>query len=146
MMRKKGQLIFKLWNSFMKIWKRLLPTYIIWTIEIITWIELITWIRCFQTRLTPFNKNVFTDIFQNKILVRRKGHLLNSIEDGLFVGVLTNWEGAKIALTTKICHIYPTMMEFSTVIIPYLNKTQKTYKSWDTLLEFYWHQYFFTKN
>ena len=145
-MRKKGQLIFKLWNNFMKIWKRLLPTYNIWAIEIITWIELITWIWCFQTRLTPFNKNVFTDIFQNKILVRHKGHILNSIEDRLFVGLLTNWEGAKIASTTKICHIYPTMMELSTVIIPYLNKTQKTYKSWDTLLEFYWHQYFFTKN
>ena len=36
-------------------------------------------------------------------------------------------------------------MKFGTVI-SYLKKIQKIYKSRDTLLEFCWHQYFFTGN
>ena len=45
----------------------------------------------------------------------------------------------------KICHRYPTMMKFGTVI-PFLRKTQKLYKSRDTFLGFCWHQHFFTRN
>ena len=45
----------------------------------------------------------------------------------------------------KICHTYSAMMKFDTVI-PYLNKIQKKYKSHDTLLEFCWHQHFFSRN
>ena len=45
----------------------------------------------------------------------------------------------------KICHKYPTMMKLGTVI-RYLKKIQKIYESRDTLLEFRWHQQFFTGN
>ena len=45
----------------------------------------------------------------------------------------------------KICHTYPTMMKLSTGI-PYITKIQNIYKSRDTPIKFYWHQYFFTKN
>ena len=62
---------------------------------------------------------------------------------GLF-GLLTD-QGAKISPTPKICHTYPTMMKVSKVT-PYLTKIQNIYKSHDTPIKFYWHQYFFAKN
>ena len=41
-------------------------------------------------------------------------------------------------LLLKICHIYPTMKKFGTVI-PYLNKIKKIFESRDIPLEFWWH-------
>ena len=45
----------------------------------------------------------------------------------------------------KICQTYPTIMILCTVM-PYLKKNWKIKKSRDTLLEFSWHQHFFTGN
>ena len=45
----------------------------------------------------------------------------------------------------KICHTYPTMMKFGTVI-PSLKKIQKLYQSLDTHPELCCHQHFFTRN
>ena len=68
---------------------------------------------------------------------------LNPIQDGLFWGLLRDWQ--KASSLPKICHAYPTMMKLG-AIIPYLKKIQKTYKSHDTPLGFSWHQRFFTGN
>ena len=58
-----------------------------------------------------------------------------------FSGLLTDKRrGEKISLP-KICYIYFTMIKLGTVI-PYLKKIQKVYESYETLLEFYWHQHF----
>ena len=48
---------------------------------------------------------------------------------GIF-GAAHGWGEAKRAPVPKICHTYPTMKKFSTVI-PYLKKIQKIYKSRD---------------
>ena len=42
----------------------------------------------------------------------------------------------------KICHTYPTMVKFGTVV-PYLKKIQKIYESRDTRPELCWYQHFF---
>ena len=61
-----------------------------------------------------------------------------------FFGATHEWEGgAKRPPLPKIRHTYPAMIKLGTVI-PYLRKTQKLYKSRDTLLEFCWHQHFST--
>ena len=55
------------------------------------------------------------------------------------------WVGrGKRAFLPKICHTYPTMMKFSTVI-PYINKIKKTSIMCHTLT-FCWHHHFFTGN
>ena len=60
----------------------------------------------------------------------------NPIQDGLFWGCSRmRGGGSKKAPLPKICHTYPTMMKFGTVI-PYLKKIQKIYESRDTPLEF----------
>ena len=69
---------------------------------------------------------------------------VSPIQDGLFRGC-SRMEGAKKAPLPKICHTYPTMIKFGTVI-PYLEKIEKIYESRDTPREFRWHQYFFTGN
>ena len=51
----------------------------------------------------------------------------------------------KKAPLSKICYIDSTMMELG-MVIPYLKKIQKIYKSQDTPLEFCWHQHFFIGN
>ena len=68
---------------------------------------------------------------------------LNLIQDGLFQGCSRMGGGQKIPPPPlpKICHTYPTMIKFGTVI-PYLKKTQKLYESRDTSLEFCWYQLF----
>ena len=43
----------------------------------------------------------------------------------------------------SVTHI---LLWWNSAVIPYLKKIQKTYKSHDTPLEFYWHQQFFTRN
>ena len=70
---------------------------------------------------------------------------VNPIQDGLFLGLLTDVGRAFWPSLTKICHTHPTMTKLGTVI-PYLRKTQKIYKSRDTSLEFCWHENFFTRN
>ena len=45
------------------------------------------------------------------------------------------WGVGKKAPLPKICHTYPTMLNFGTVI-PYLKKIQNTYESRDTPCEF----------
>ena len=60
------------------------------------------------------------------------------------LGAAHGWEAKKVSLP-KICHTYPTMMKFGTVI-PYLNKILRIYKSRDTPLVFCWHQHLFTGN
>ena len=61
-------------------------------------------------------------------------------------GAAHGWCGeAKRPPLPKICHTYPKMMKFGTVV-PYLKKIQKLYESRDTPLEFCWHQNFFTGN
>ena len=55
-------------------------------------------------------------------------------------GVTHGWGRGVRSLLPEICHTYPTMMKLGTVI-PCIKKTQKTYKSRDINLEFYWHQH-----
>ena len=61
-------------------------------------------------------------------------HCFNPIQDGPFSGLVTDVGGQKGPLP-KICHIYPAIMTFGTVIA-YLKKIQKIYKSRDAPLEF----------
>ena len=61
-----------------------------------------------------------------------------------FLGATKEW-GDKKASLPKICHTYPTMIKLR-IFIPYLKKIQKLYESYDTTLEFCWHQHFFTRN
>ena len=68
---------------------------------------------------------------------------LNPIQDGPFRGC--SRMGSQKGPLSKICHIYPTLMKIDTVISS-LNKIQKIHKSLDTLLEFCWHQCFFTED
>ena len=51
----------------------------------------------------------------------------------------------KRPLLLKIYYIYPTMIKLGTVI-PYIKKTQKTYKLRDTPIQLWWHQHFFREN
>ena len=57
----------------------------------------------------------------------------NPIQDGLFWSCLRIWGRGFLAPVPKICHTYPTMMKFGTVV-PYLRKIQRIYKSRDTSL------------
>ena len=68
----------------------------------------------------------------------------NPVQDGLFWGC-SRMGGAKMSPLPKFFHTYPTIMKLGTVI-PYQKKIQKIYESRDTLLEFCWHQHFFTWN
>ena len=61
-----------------------------------------------------------------------------------FLGATKEW-GDKKAPLPKICRTYPTMIKLR-IVIPYLKKIQKLYKSHDTTLEFCWHQHFLTRN
>ena len=70
----------------------------------------------------------------------------NPVQDGLFWGCSRMGEGgAKMPPLPKFFHTYPTIMKLGR-IIPYQKKIQKIYESRDTLLEFCWHQHFFTWN
>ena len=51
------------------------------------------------------------------------------------LGAAHGWRGAKRPRLSKICHTYPTMMRFGTVI-HYLKKIEKIYESHDTPSEF----------
>ena len=62
----------------------------------------------------------------------------NPIQNGPFRGC-SRVGGGKKAPIPKICHTYPTLMQPG-IVISYLKKIQKTYKSSDTTLEFCWHQ------
>ena len=53
--------------------------------------------------------------------------------------------GAKRPPLPNICHTYPTMMKFGTVI-PNLRDIQKIHKSRDTPPNFCLHQHFFSGN
>ena len=53
---------------------------------------------------------------------------------GIF-GAAHGWVEAKWPPLPKICHTYPTMLKFGTVI-PYLKKIQKIYESRATLRDF----------
>ena len=102
------------------------------------------WQVCLQTfrnnrirlKLAFFLKNLQTSRSNNS-------RIFNRIQMNFF-GAAHGW-GGKMALSSKICHTYPTMMKVGTVI-PYLKKIQKIYESRDTPLEFCWHQHFFTGN
>ena len=69
---------------------------------------------------------------------------LTSFRMGI-LGAAREWGGNKKAALPKFCHTYPTMMRLR-IVIPYLKKIQKIYDSYDTPLEFCWHQHFFTTN
>ena len=53
---------------------------------------------------------------------------------GIFGATHGSGVGAKRLSLPNICHTYPTMMKFGTVI-PYLKKIQKIYESRDTHLD-----------
>ena len=57
----------------------------------------------------------------------------------------SRWRAQKKHPLAKICHTYPTMMKLGTGT-PCLKKIQNIYGWCDTLLNFCWHQYFFTGN
>ena len=59
-------------------------------------------------------------------------------------GAAQRW-GPKSIRLPKICHTYPTMMKFASVI-PYLQKILKIYESRDTPLDFCWLKYIFAGN
>ena len=59
-------------------------------------------------------------------------------------GAAQRW-GPKSIRLPKICHTYPTMMKFASVI-PYLQKILKICESRDTPLDFCWHKYIFAGN
>ena len=62
--------------------------------------------------------------------LQEAGTIFNPIKDGPLQGC--SWMGgAKMPTLPKICHTYPTMMKFGTVI-PHLKKIQKIYKLRDT--------------
>ena len=67
-----------------------------------------------------------------------------NLQDGPFRGC-SRMRGAKKAPLTKMSHTYLAMMKLGTVK-SYLKKIQKIYKSRETVLEFCWHQHFFTGN
>ena len=90
---------------------------------------------------------------QSRIFVRRKKALiqmqylkicLTLFRMGFF-RTAHGWRGAKRPPLPKIWPTYPAMMKLGTVI-PYPNKIQKIYESRGTILEFCWHQHFFTGN
>ena len=59
---------------------------------------------------------------------------INPIQDGLFLGLLTDGGGKKAPpALPKICCTYPTMMKLG-IVIPYLKEIQKLYGSRDTPL------------
>ena len=56
----------------------------------------------------------------------------------------THGSGCRNAPFPKIYHFYPTVMKFRTDIL-YLTKIQNIYKSRETPIKFFWHQYFFSQ-
>ena len=70
----------------------------------------------------------------------------NPIQNGPFQGC--SWmggEGGQKGALLKTCQTYPTMTKLGTVV-PYLKKIQNICQSRDIPLEFFRHQYFFTRN
>ena len=62
----------------------------------------------------------------------------------VFFGAAHGWGPPERSSSIKsVTHI---LLWWNSAVIPYLKKIQKTYKSHDTPLEFYWHQQFFTRN
>ena len=70
--------------------------------------------------------------------------ILTQLRMGLF-RTAHGWGREKRSPVPKICYTYSTMMKLRRVI-PYLKKTQKSYESRDTPLEFCQHQHFFIRN
>ena len=70
--------------------------------------------------------------------------ILTQLRMGLF-RTAHGWGREKRSPVPKICYTYSTMMKLRRVI-PYLKKTQKSYESRDTPLEFCQHQHFFIGN
>ena len=72
---------------------------------------------------------------------------INPIQDGSFrcCSRMERGGGLKDQPLPKISQTNAIMMKLGTAI-PYLKKIQNIYKSRYRRLEFYWHQYFFTKN
>ena len=91
------------------------------------------WHKCFSVNFEKFLRMAFCTEHLWWLL-------LNPIQDGSYWGCLQMRESKK-ALFLEICHTYPTVMKFATVI-PYLKKILKTCRSRDTPLEFCWHQHF----
>ena len=63
-------------------------------------------------------------------------HVLTLFRSGLFGAAHGCGEGPKKSIIPKICHTHPTMMKLG-LVISYLKKNQKIYKSSDAPLEFY---------
>ena len=68
-----------------------------------------------------------------EVIGRKISPFLTLFRMGLF-GAVHGW-GCKKTTFPKICHTYSTKMTLVT-FIPYLKKTQKTYESRDTTLDF----------
>ena len=68
--------------------------------------------------------------------------IINPIQHGLFRGCsrMGAWGGFWPPFP-KIRHTYPTIMKLG-IVIPYVRKIQKIFKSRDTCLDFCWHQHF----
>ena len=92
-----------------------------------------------QTKSLMGTQRCFKEWFMNCLCISRKTimviesvmkiTILILFRMGIF-GAAHGWGEAKRAPVPKICHTYPTMKKFSTVI-PYLKKIQKIYKSRD---------------
>ena len=78
----------------------------------------------------------------NAKLLQLLQSVFKPIRGGLFWDCSQMGQGQKAPLH-NICCIYPTMMK---LVIPYLKNILKLYKSYESPLEYCWHQQFFTRN
>ena len=77
------------------------------------------------------------------LIFDKKRILFNPIPDGSIWDCSRMVGGKSLPSLKSVTH--PTMMKLD-ILIPYLKKIQKPYKSRDTFLEFCWQQHFFTGN
>ena len=108
------------------------------------------WTFIFQPFLSLMVSGFFSGMHRGANLKQWNGKCISFLRWNLTLfrmGLFEDAHGwvAQKGTLSKICHIYPTLMKIGTVI-PYLNKIQKIHKSLDTLIEFCWHQYFFTED
>ena len=114
-----------------------LPTSLLMThLSILMHLQLVelTPSHCTALSFIPMISVLFLNFHSRQFCLNKKWFPLSLFRIGFFYSAHGWWEAKRFSLS-KICHAYHTMVKLGTVI-PYLNKTPKTYTLRDTPLEF----------
>ena len=84
----------------------------------------------------------FDTIIHAQVVLNLMSYGANRIQDGLFRAAHGWWKKTSLYLQC-VTHF---LQWRKLAVIPYLNKIQKMYESYEILLEFWWHHHFFIRN